>query len=497
MDIILPYLRFFHESGNSGCLEYSLEYSWVSGIFSSGIFRPAYCLDWLNIRSKLQFFMLNFIKSSTMKNPMTAYQSLSKTQLIDINAQLDDKIQTIREQQLNLDMTRGKPSNSQLDLSLPMLNIIDADNYNAQGNVDCRNYGGLDGLVEAKQFFAEYLGVTEQEIIIGGNASLNMMHDAMSIAMLHGTTDDGPWFKQEEVNFLCPVPGYDRHFAICEHLGIKMIPVAMTQDGPDMDRVEALVKDDATIKGIWCVPKYSNPTGICYSKAIVERLAEMTTAAKGFRIFWDNAYTVHHLGNGIAEIEHILDACRRVGNEDRVYIFGSTSKLTFPGSGVAMMAGSEKNMAFFRNHLSFQTIGPDKLNQLRHLLFLKDKQGLLEHMSKHAILMKARFDAVQDVLDNQLSGKAVAQWSKPEGGYFIDLDALPGTAKEVVSMASQLGVKLTPAGAPFPYGNDPEDKNIRIAPSFPSVDEVTKASEVLCVCIEKVSVNQLLKSVEG
>ena len=428
---------------------------------------------------------------------MTAYQSLSKSQLLDINNQLDEKIQTLKEQQLSLDMTRGKPSNAQLDLSLPMLNILNTDNFSAQGNVDCRNYGGLDGLSEAKQFFSHYLGVSDQEIIIGGNASLNMMHDAMSIAMLHGTTEAGPWVKDEEVNFLCPVPGYDRHFAICEHLGIKMIPVAMTGDGPDMGRVEALVKDDATIKGIWCVPKYSNPTGICYSKDIVERLANMTTAAKDFRIFWDNAYTVHHLGNGIAQVADILDACKQAGNEDRVYIFGSTSKLTFPGSGVAMMAGSENNMAFFRKHLAFQTIGPDKLNQLRHVLFLKSKEGLLDHMSNHAVLLKARFDAVQAVLDRELSGKAIAGWSKPEGGYFIDLDALPGTAKEVISMAAQLGVKLTPAGATFPYGNDPEDKNIRIAPSFPTVEEVTKATEVLCVCIEKVTVRNFLESTDG
>ena len=362
--------------------------------------------------------------------------------------------------------------------------------------VDCRNYGGLDGLTEAKQFFSQYLGVTEKEIIIGGNASLNIMHDAMSIAMLHGTTTGGPWVKDEEINFLCPVPGYDRHFAICEHLGIKMIPVAMTEHGPDMGRVEALVKDDQTIKGIWCVPKYSNPTGICYGDEIVERLATMTTAAKDFRIFWDDAYTVHHLGYEIARVAHILDACKRAGNQDRAYIFGSTSKLTFPGSGVAMMAGSESNMAFFRKHLAFQTIGPDKLNQLRHVLFLKDREGLLDHMDKHAVLLRARFDAVQDVLNRQLSGKGIANWSKPQGGYFIDLDALPGTAIKIVSMAAQLGVKLTPAGATFPYGNDPEDKNIRIAPSFPTVDEVTKATEVLCVCLEKASIDQLLNTAD-
>ena len=428
---------------------------------------------------------------------MTAYQSLSKSQLLDAANQIEEKIQMIQQQQLSLDMTRGKPSKAQLDLSLPMLNIVGPENYLAQDNVDCRNYGGLDGLTEAKAFFSEYLGVRESEIIIGGNASLNVMHDAMSISMLHGTTDGGPWVKEEEINFLCPVPGYDRHFAICEHLGIKMIPVAMTQEGPDMGRVEALVKDDQTIKGIWCVPKYSNPTGICFSDDIVERLAGMSTAAKDFRIFWDDAYTVHHLGYDIARVKDILDCCKRAGNADRAYIFGSTSKLTFPGSGVAMMAGSEDNMAFFRKHLAFQTIGPDKLNQLRHVLFLQDRQGLLDHMDKHAILLKARFDAVQTILADQLTGKGIAKWSKPQGGYFIDLDALPGTAKKIIAMAAQLGVKLTPAGATFPYGNDPEDKNIRIAPSFPSVDEVSRATEVLCVCIEKVSVDQLLQSDEN
>ena len=333
---------------------------------------------------------------------MTAYQSLSNSQLLSKKTRLREEIQEIRASNLSLDMTRGKPSNAQLDLSMPMLGCVDKDHYKSEGNVDCRNYGGLDGLTEAKRFFAEYMGVEENEIIIGGNASLNMMHDAMSIAMLHGTTDAGPWFKHEEVNFLCPVPGYDRHFAISEHLGVKMIPVTMNEDGPNMDRVEALVKDDDTIKGIWCVPKYSNPTGICYSDEVVERLASMETAARDFRIFWDNAYTVHHLGNGYATIKDILSECRKAENEDRPYLFGSTSKLTFPGSGVAMMAGSENNMAFFRKHLGFQTIGPDKLNQLRHIKFLKNMDGLNDHMEKHAVLLKARFDAVTKCIGIQI-----------------------------------------------------------------------------------------------
>ncbi len=424
---------------------------------------------------------------------MADYQSLTKTELLSRKTQLRDQVDTIRANGLSLDMTRGKPSSEQLDLSLPMLECVNKNNYMAEGNVDCRNYGGLDGLSEAKRFFAEYMGVTDTEIIIGGNASLNMMHDAMSIAMLHGTTADGPWVKQGEVNFLCPVPGYDRHFAICEHLGVKMIPVAMTDDGPDMDRVEALVKDDANIKGIWCVPKYSNPTGICYSDEVVNRLAHMPTAAEDFRIFWDNAYNVHHLGHGIVQVKSILNVCKHSGFADRPYLFASTSKLTFPGSGVAMMAGSENNMAFFRKHLAFQTIGPDKLNQLRHINFLKDMQGLAEHMDKHAAVLAARFDAVQRILDSKLAGKDIAQWSKPQGGYFIDLNVMLGAAQKVISMASELGVKLTPAGATFPYGNDPDDKNIRIAPSFPTVDEVTQATEVLCVCLETVTVDMLLE----
>ena len=423
---------------------------------------------------------------------MTAYQALTKSELLNRKTRLREEIEIIRAGGLSFDMTRGKPSNAQLDLSMPMLQCVDQNNYLAEGNVDCRNYGGLDGLTESKRFFAKYIGVAETEIVIGGNASLNMMHDAMSIAMLHGTTEGGPWVEHNEVNFLCPVPGYDRHFAICEHLGIKMIPVAMTDDGPDMDRVEALVKDDESIKGIWCVPKYSNPTGICYSDEIVDRLASMPTAAKDFRIFWDNAYTVHHLGSGIAQIKDILTSCKDVGNEDRPYMFGSTSKLTFPGSGVAMMAGSENNMAFFRKHLAFQTIGPDKLNQLRHIKFLEDMEGLADHMEKHAILLKARFDAVLDVLEANLAGKEIAHWSRPDGGYFIDLNAMPGVAEKVISMAGELGVKLTPAGATFPYGKDPEDKNIRIAPSFPTVDEVRKATEVLTVCIESVTIDLLL-----
>jgi len=424
---------------------------------------------------------------------MTAYQSLTKSELLSKKTRLREQVDAIRDSGLSLDMTRGKPSNEQLNLSMPMLECIDQSNFIAEGNVDCRNYGGLDGLTEAKRFFAEYMGVADTEVLIGGNASLNMMHDAMSIAMLHGTTDAGPWVKQDEVNFLCPVPGYDRHFAICEHLGVKMIPVAMTDKGPNMDRVEALVKDDAKIKGIWCVPKYSNPTGICYSDEVVDRLASMLTAAKDFRIFWDNAYNVHHLGNGPALVKDILGACKHAGNDDRAYLFGSTSKLTFPGSGVAMMAGSENNMAFFRRHLGFQTIGPDKLNQLRHLNFLKDMQGLADHMDKHAAVLGTRFEAVQQVLESNLAGKDIAQWSKPQGGYFIDLNALPGVAQKVITMASDLGVKLTPAGSTFPYRNDPDDNNIRIAPSFPTVGEVVQGTEVLCVCLEVVTIDMLLQ----
>jgi DNA-binding transcriptional MocR family regulator len=394
---------------------------------------------------------------------------------------------------LNIDMTRGKPSPEQLDLSLEMLHCVDDDCYRTVSGVDCRNYGGVDGIPEAKRLFSEYLEVGLDEIIVGGNSSLNMMYDTVVRAMTHGVVDSPvPWGKLPKVKFLCPSPGYDRHFAICEHLGIEMIRIDMVHDGPDyFEYVKQLVAGDEAVKGMWCVPKYSNPTGIVYSDEVVERLASMPTKAADFRIFWDNAYAVHHLNGAVARLKNILAACKAAGNPERVFLFGSTSKITFSGAGVAMMAGSSKNVELTKKQMSYQTIGPDKLNQLRHVRFFKDMAGIEAHMHKHAAILKPKFDAVQEVLDRELAGKEVAEWSQPSGGFFISLDTLDGCAKAVVSMAADAGVKLTPAGATFPYRRDPRDRNIRIAPSMPAVKEIEQAMEVVATCIQLVAIDRM------
>ena len=402
------------------------------------------------------------------------------------------QIEKLKSENLALDMTRGKPSPQQLDISAEMINILNADDLKSQDGTDCRNYGVLDGIPEAKALFADLMNVKESQIIIGGNSSLELMHKAITLAVLFGVQSDDakdkPWGKQETIKFLCPSPGYDRHFSVCEHLGIEMIPVAMNENGPDMDAVEELVANDDSIKGIWCVPKYSNPTGDSYSDEVVDRLASMKTKANDFRIMWDNAYAVHFVGSELAQLKDILPACEKAGNPDRAYIFGSTSKISFAGAGVAVIASSENNIAYFKKHLSIQTIGSDKLNQLRHVRFFKSAQGVHDHMQKHADILKPKFDAVLEVLEAYLGGKThndkpVATWQAAQGGYFISLDTQPGLAKKVVEKAASLGVKLTPAGATFPYGNDPQDSNIRIAPSFPNVEEVTKATEVLALAI--------------
>jgi DNA-binding transcriptional MocR family regulator len=399
----------------------------------------------------------------------------------------DDLTQRYREFQsrgIRLDMTRGKPCPEQLDLFAVLLDGVDRKAYKAADGTDCRNYGGLDGIPEAKALFAEYMGVTPEELIIGGSSSLTMMHDALTWAMVFGAAAGSPpWSRQGPVKFLCPSPGYDRHFFVCEHLGIEMIPVAMRADGPDMDAVERLAAADAGIKGIWCVPKYSNPTGTIYSEEVVLRLAAMPTRAPDFRIFWDNAYAVHHLGGGPARLADILAACRKSGHSDRVLMFGSTSKISFAGSGIAFMAGSRAGMAWARAHLGFQTIGPDKLNQLRHVAAFKTMEGILAQMQRHAAILAPKFDAVHDVLERELGGTGVAQWTRPTGGYFISLDTAPGCARRVVQLAKEAGVQLTPAGSTFPLKRDPADANIRIAPSFPAVADIRTAVEVLSVCI--------------
>ena len=424
---------------------------------------------------------------------MTPYAELDTAELEALKEKLLKRYGVFQEKNLTLDMTRGKPSPEQLDLAMDMLTGEISREYKTQSSLDCRNYGGLDGIKEAKELFAEYLEVAADEIIVGDSASLKMMHDTIMGAMVYGMVDSvQPWGKLPKVKFLCPSPGYDRHFAVCQYLGIEMITIAMDDNGPDMERVEELVASDDTIKGIWCVPKYSNPTGVTYSDEVIDRLASMKTAAGDFKIFCDNAYAVHHLSDSHDSLKNLFAACRNAGNPERIFLYGSTSKISFAGAGVAMMACSRKNIEFILSKMQFQTIGPNKLNQLRHVLFFKDVAGIQNHMKKHAVILKPKFDAVLNVLDEQLSGSEIAEWSRPNGGYFISIDTLSGCALEVIKKAVDAGVKLTPAGATFPYGQDPEDRNIRIAPSFPAVADVTTAMELVAVCIQLVSIDKLM-----
>lgn len=426
---------------------------------------------------------------------MANYQDLSNEALQQKYNTLQDEYEAIASQQLQLDMSRGKPCTEQLDLSQPMLDIITSSStVKTENGTDARNYGVLDGIPEAKAFFASILDVEPKQVIVGGNSSLTLMHDSIVQFLLHGVSEDAtPWIKQDNVKFLCPSPGYDRHFTICEALGIEMIPVAMTPEGPDMDEVEKLVAADPQIKGIWCVPKYSNPDGFTYTDAVVDRLAGMKTAAEDFRIFWDNAYIVHHLTEEPDELKNIMTAVAVAGNPDRVMEFTSTSKVTFPGSGVAALASSEKNITFYKKHLSVQSIGSDKLNQMRHVAFLKDKDTLAAHMKKHAAIIAPKFKTVLTILEEKLGGKGIADWTNPNGGYFISLNTMEGCAKDVVELAKKAGVTLTGAGATYPYGKDPYDRNIRIAPTLPPTEELKKAIDVLCLCVEMVSINRLLQ----
>jgi aspartate/methionine/tyrosine aminotransferase len=425
----------------------------------------------------------------------TDYVSLNANELNKHYLILKEKYDEYKKQNMILDMSRGKPCPEQLELSMEMLDILKSDDHlKAKDSSDCRNYGGIDGIPEAKELFSQILELSNYEIIIGGNSSLNMMFDTLSRAMLHGVYgSESPWGKLPVIKFLCPSPGYDRHFAICEHFNIEMIVVDMLQSGPDMDTLEKLVNEDDSIKGIWCVPKYSNPDGITYSDETVDRLAHMNTKSRDFRIFWDDAYTVHHLTtNKPDQLKNILAACKTAGNPDRVYMFSSTSKITFPGSGIAVLASSEENLNFIRKQVSIQTIGPDKINQLRHIRFLKNMDYLKVHMEKHADIIKPKFDMVLNKLESELGGRKIASWNKPNGGYFISLNTLDGCAKDVVNMAAEVGVTLTKAGATFPYGKDPRNRNIRIAPTFPSVKELESAIEVLCLCVQLVSIKKIL-----
>jgi len=391
---------------------------------------------------------------------------------------------------LALDMTRGKPCKEQLDLSQDLYSNLAKDEIKDKSGADVRNYGGIDGLPECKALLGTLLDVPAEQVLIGDNSSLSLMYLTVLHAMTHGVVGgNGPWSAQKP-KFLCPAPGYDRHFSICEHLGIEMIVVEMNDDGPDMNVVEKLVAEDASIKGMWLVPKYSNPGGTVCSDAVVERLASMPTKAPDFRLFWDNAYAVHHLGSGPAKLANVLEACDRAGHSDRAFVFGSTSKVTFAGAGLSAMGGSLKNIDWMRKHRSMMTIGPDKVNQLRHVRLLGDRQGLLEHMNKHAAILAPKFAKVQEVLGKELGSSGLAQWTNPTGGYFVSLDTLDGCAKRVVALANAVGVKLTAAGATFPLGKDPRDRNIRIAPSLPGLAEIEQAMAVLSVCVKLASLEK-------
>ncbi len=423
---------------------------------------------------------------------MTDLRQLSEHERQEMKAQLMERYREFQERRITLDMTRGKPCTAQLDLALGMLEGDTGKAYLTKEGLDCRNYGGLDGIPEAKTLFSEYMEVEPEELILGGNSSLNMMHDTILRAMVKGVMDGAsPWGQLPKVKFLCPSPGYDRHFFICEFLGIEMIPVDMQEDGPVMSQVEERVANDELIKGIWCVPKYSNPTGAVYSDEAVERLAEMNTRAVDFRIFWDNAYAVHHLVDTPVPLKNILEACKQAGNPERVFIFASTSKISFAGAGLAIMAGSQTNMEWVKNQMAFQTIGPDKMNQLRHVLFFKNAAGIEAHMKKHSAILKPKFDAVQNILNDELADKKIANWSKPQGGYFVSIDTMEGCAAAVIKMAADAGVKLTPAGSAYPYKKDPLDRNIRIAPSFPPLEDTQAAMELVAVCIQLVSIDKL------
>lgn len=426
---------------------------------------------------------------------MTAYKNRSKEELLREKSLLEAQYRDFQGKGLKLDMSRGKPSAAQLDLSMGMMDVLDCfTDLKCEAGIDCRNYGVMDGIPEAKRLLGELIEVPAENIIIYGNSSLNVMFDVVSHAYTHGVMGMTPWCKLDKVKFLCPVPGYDRHFSITEYFGIEMINVPMTPDGPDMDMVEALVSEDEAIKGIWCVPKYSNPQGYTYSDETVRRFAALKPAAKDFRIFWDNAYNVHHLyGEPQDVILELLAECEKAGNPDMVYKFSSTSKISFPGSGVAAISASKANLDDLRTQLTIQTIGHDKLNQLRHVRYFKNIRGIEKQMEKHADIMRPKFEAVLEILERELGGLEVGTWTKPHGGYFISFDAMEGCAKAIVAKAKDAGVVMTGAGATYPYKKDPHDSNIRIAPSFPPIDELIQATELFVLCVKLVSVDKLLE----
>lgn len=427
---------------------------------------------------------------------MTSYQEMSKEQLLQEKTALEAEYAKIKEMGLSLDMSRGKPAAEQLDLSMGILDTVDAKSVvKSENGTDLRNYGVLDGIPEAKKLIGDMVGAKPENVIVYGNSSLNIMYDQIARAEIFGICGNTPWSKLDKVKFLCPVPGYDRHFAITEEFGIEMINIPMTEDGPDMDMVEQYVNNDVAVKGIWCVPKYSNPQGVVYSDETVRRFANLKPAAADFRIFWDNAYVVHHLyEDNQAQILNILDECEKAGNPDIVFQFCSTSKVSFPGAGIAAISASAANIADIKKRLTIQTIGHDKINQLRHVKFFKDQKGVQEHMMKQAAIIRPKFEMVEEMLTEEIASRGIGTWMHPLGGYFISFEALEGCAKKIVEKCKEAGVVLTGAGSPYPYKKDPKDSVIRIAPTYPSMDELKEAAKVFTVVVRLVSVDKLLET---
>ena len=429
---------------------------------------------------------------------MKTYAEMSKEELLKEKESLEQQFKEVEAKGLNLNMARGKPSEAQLNLSNGLMDVLNSDSYfNDETGTDCRNYGIGEGIPEAKRLMGAMSEVDPDDMIIFGNSSLNIMFDTVARSYSHGVCGNTPWCKLDNWKFLCPVPGYDRHFRITEFFGAEMINIPMTPDGPDMDLVEKYVNNDPSVKGIWCVPKYSNPQGYSYSDETVRRFAALTPAAPDFRIYWDNAYSIHHLYDDVAHqdvILEILDECRAAGHPDIVYKFISTSKVTFPGSGLAALASSKTNLDDIRKYMSVQTIGHDKLNQLRHVRFFGNMANMQAHMSRHAAILRPKFEAVEEIFEKELGGLGIGSWTKPNGGYFISFDSLDGCAKAIVAKCSDAGVKLTPAGATFPYGKDPHDSNIRIAPSFPPLEELKVAADVFTMAVKLVSIDKLLET---
>ena len=428
---------------------------------------------------------------------MKAYGQMNTEELLALKEELTAEFEDIKSRGASMDMSRGKPGEDQLALSMGMLDVLDSSSDMKSQGTDTRNYGQMDGLLEMKKLLADMVETDPENVIVYGNASLNIMFDTVSRSMTHGVMGSTPWCRLDRVKFLCPVPGYDRHFSITEYFGIEMIPVEMTENGPDMDTVEKLVEGDEAVKGMWCVPKYSNPQGYTYSEETVRRLAAMKPKAADFRIYWDNAYAVHHL-YGEKErqdwLPDILALCKEAGNPDMVYEFVSTSKVTFPGAGVCMAASSEANRKEFLRHLQIQTIGHDKVNQLRHVRFLRDMDGVREHMKKQGELTLTRFEAVWKLLESELGGLGIGTWTYPRGGYFISFEAMDGCARAIVAKAKEAGLTLTAAGSSFPYKKDPKDSNIRIAPTYPSVEELQLAGRVFVLSVKLVTIDKLLEN---